>query len=128
MADIEAHIDFAAGPKRVGTLHRHARRGGEAISFEYHPAWLEDHACFSLKPALALGRGAFVPAGNLPVFGSIGDSAISAEGIPPRNEFSAPSFALCSSLEPASGKKLPSTPEDAMWTHLLEFEFFASVR
>ena len=75
MADIEVHIDFAAGPKRVGTLHRHARRGGEAISFEYHPAWLEDHACFSLEPALALGRGAFVPVGSLPVFGSIGDSA-----------------------------------------------------
>lgn len=75
MVDIEVHIDFETGSKRVGTLHRHARRGGEAISFEYHPAWLEDRACFSLEPALALGRGAFVPAGSLPVFGSIGDSA-----------------------------------------------------
>lgn len=75
MADIEVYIDFAAGLKRVGTLHRHARRGGEAISFEYHPAWLEDRACFSLEPALALGRGAFVPARSLPIFGSIGDSA-----------------------------------------------------
>lgn len=75
MADIEAHIDFAAGLKRVGTLHRHSRRGGEAISFEYHAAWLEDRACFSLEPALTLGRGAFVPAGSLPIFGSIGDSA-----------------------------------------------------
>ena len=75
MADIEVHIDFEAGLKRVGTLHRHARRSGEAISFEYHGAWLEDRACFSLEPALALGRGAFVPAGNLPIFGSIGDSA-----------------------------------------------------
>jgi hypothetical protein len=62
MADIEVHIDFAAGLKRVGTLHRHARRGGEAISFEYRPCWLEDHACFSLEPALTLGQGAFVPA------------------------------------------------------------------
>lgn len=75
MADIEVHIDFEAGPKRVGTLHRHARRGVEAISFEYHPAWLEDRACFSLEPALTVGRGAFVPAGSLPIFGSIGDSA-----------------------------------------------------
>src|SRR5690348_6766511 len=75
MADIEVHIDFEAGLKRVGTLHRHARRGGEAISFEYHRAWLEDRACFSLEPSLGLGRGAFVPAGNLPIFGSIGDSA-----------------------------------------------------
>ena len=75
MPDIEVHIDFAAGPKRVGTLHRHARRGGEAISFEYDPVWLEDPARFSLEPALALGRGAFAPAGTLPIFGSIGDSA-----------------------------------------------------
>jgi serine/threonine-protein kinase HipA len=75
MADIEVHIDFLTGLKRVGTLHRHARRGGEAISFEYHPAWLGDRACFSLEPALALGRGPFVPAGSLPLFGSIGDSA-----------------------------------------------------
>ena len=75
MADIEVHIDLEAGLKRAGTLHRHARRGGEAISFEYHSAWLEDRSCFSLEPALALGRGAFVPAGSLPNFGSIGDSA-----------------------------------------------------
>lgn len=75
MSDIEVHIDFVPGPKRVGTLHRHARRGGEAISFEYHPAWLEDAARFSLEPALSLGRGAFVPADGSRIFGSIGDSA-----------------------------------------------------
>lgn len=67
MSDIEVHIDFAPGPKRVGTLHRHARRGGEAVSFEYHPAWLEDAARFSLEPALSLGRGAFVSAGGSPI-------------------------------------------------------------
>jgi serine/threonine-protein kinase HipA len=75
MADIEVHIDFAPGPKRVGTLHRHARRGGEGVTFEYHTAWLEDAARFSLEPALSLGRGAFVPRDGSPVFGSIGDSA-----------------------------------------------------
>ncbi|MGH9725655.1 MAG: type II toxin-antitoxin system HipA family toxin, partial [Candidatus Acidiferrales bacterium] len=75
MADIEVHIDFAPGLKRVGTLHRHARRGGEAISFEYHTDWLADPAKFSLEPALALGRGAFVPADRQLIFGSIGDSA-----------------------------------------------------
>src|ERR1039458_5425030 len=75
MTDIEVHIDFAPGPKRVGTIHRHARRGGEAISFEYHVAWLEDAARFSLEPALSLDRGAFVPADGVPIFGSIGDSA-----------------------------------------------------
>src|ERR1039457_7053298 len=75
MTDIEVHIHLAPGPKRVGTIHRHARRGGEAISFEYHVAWLEDAARFSLEPALSLDRGAFVPADGVPIFGSIGDSA-----------------------------------------------------
>jgi serine/threonine-protein kinase HipA len=75
VADIEVHIDFAPGQKRVGTLHRHARRGGEAISFEYHTDWLADPARFSLEPALAVGRGAFVPADHQLIFGSIGDSA-----------------------------------------------------
>jgi len=73
VADIEVHIDFAPGLKRVGTLHRHARRGGEVI--EYHADWLADPARFSLEPALALGRGAFVPADRQLIFGSIGDSA-----------------------------------------------------
>ena len=75
MADIEVHIDFAAGWKRVGTLRRHARRGQETTSFEYHPDWLADKARFSLEPALALNRGAFTPAAGAPIFGSIGDSA-----------------------------------------------------
>ena len=73
--DIEVHIDFASGLKRVGTLHRHARRGSEATSFEYHPGWLGDAARFALEPALMLNRGAFVPAGGQQIFGSIGDSA-----------------------------------------------------
>jgi serine/threonine-protein kinase HipA len=75
MADIEGYIDFAAGLKRVGTLRRHARRGEETTSFEYHPDWLADKARFSLEPALALNRGAFTPAAGAPIFGSIGDSA-----------------------------------------------------
>lgn len=75
MPDIEVYIDFAAGLKRVGTLHRHARPGGEAISFEYRAEWLEEKARFSLEPSLTIGRGAFVPATGLPIFGSIGDSA-----------------------------------------------------
>ncbi len=75
MADIEVHIDFAPGAKRVGTVRRHARRGGEAVSFEYHQAWLDDAAKFSLEPALLLDRGAFVPRKGSPLFGSLGDSA-----------------------------------------------------
>lgn len=73
--DIEVHIDFARGLKRVGTLHRHTRRGNETTSFEYHPDWLGDDARFSLEPALTLNRGAFAPAGGAAIFGSIGDSA-----------------------------------------------------
>lgn len=73
--DIEVHIDFAPGLKRVGTLHRHARRGGETTSFEYRPEWLNDKARFSLEPALTLNRGAFAPAEGMSIFGSIGDSA-----------------------------------------------------
>ncbi len=73
--DIEVHIDFAAGLKRVGTLHRHARRGSEALSFEYHVDWLSDPARFSLEPALTLGRAAFAPTAGQSNFGSIGDSA-----------------------------------------------------
>ncbi|HEU0082282.1 MAG TPA: HipA N-terminal domain-containing protein, partial [Bradyrhizobium sp.] len=75
MADIEVHIDFSAGSKRVGTLRRHAHRGQEMTSFEYHPDWLADPARFSLEPALTLNRGAFTPPAGAPVFGSIGDSA-----------------------------------------------------
>ncbi len=61
--------------RNAHTLHRHARRGVEAISFEYHSIWLEDAARFSLEPALTLSRGVFAAANSAPVFGSIGDSA-----------------------------------------------------
>jgi serine/threonine-protein kinase HipA len=73
--EIEVHIDFAPGSRRVGTLYRQARRGGEATSFEYDAAWLADPDRFSLEPTLTLHRGAFAPAQGLPIFGSIGDSA-----------------------------------------------------
>ena len=73
--DIEVHIDFAPGMSRVGTLHRQARRGGEAVSFEYHAEWLTKAERFSLEPALTLNRGAFAPAAGQSIFGSIGNSA-----------------------------------------------------
>jgi serine/threonine-protein kinase HipA len=73
-SNIEVHIDFAWGQKRVGTLYRHAKSGEEAYSFEYHPEWLNDKSFrFSLEPALRLTSGAFAPLGGM--FGSIGDSA-----------------------------------------------------
>jgi serine/threonine-protein kinase HipA len=75
MSDIEVHIDIAQGVRRVGTLRRIPRRGGESVVFEYHPDWLADPARFSLEPALAVGPGPFVPAAGQSFFGSIGDSA-----------------------------------------------------
>ena len=75
MADIEVHLDRPGGVQRVGTLHRQARRGGEAVAFEYHPDWLADPDRFSLEPALTLNRGAFAPGAGLAIFESIGDSA-----------------------------------------------------
>ena len=74
MTDIEVHIDLSGGVRRVGTLRRTPRRGGESVVFEYHRDWLADPKRFSLEPALAVGPGPFVPAGQ-GFFGSIGDSA-----------------------------------------------------
>jgi tetratricopeptide (TPR) repeat protein len=48
-------------------------------------------------------------------------------GLSPGDESTPPTFALCSSMEPAQGARLPSTPEDAIWVHLLEFELFANL-
>lgn len=75
MTDIEVHIDFAGGLRRVGTLRRQPRRNGESVTFEYADQWLENPARFSLEPALNLGQGVFAPDAGQAVFGSIGDSA-----------------------------------------------------
>ncbi|MGX5636847.1 type II toxin-antitoxin system HipA family toxin [Brevundimonas diminuta ATCC 11568] len=75
MTDVEVHIDLDGEALRVGTLRRRAGRGQETVTFEYHDAWLEHDARFSLEPALLLTRGAFAPANGAPLFGSIGDSA-----------------------------------------------------
>lgn len=72
---IEVHIEFAAGLRRVGLLRRTPRRDGEAVTFEYERAWLDDSVRFSLEPALALTPGVFAPDRGLGMFGSIGDSA-----------------------------------------------------
>ncbi|WP_426420305.1 hypothetical protein [Bradyrhizobium genosp. A] len=42
-------------------------------------------------------------------------------------EFSEPPPACCSSLEPVKQASAPSTPSDAMWTHVLQFEFAAKL-
>ncbi|HEV7692224.1 MAG TPA: type II toxin-antitoxin system HipA family toxin [Hyphomonadaceae bacterium] len=75
MSDIEVHIDLEGTLKRVGTLRRQSRRGGEATTFEYHADWLADADAFPLEPALRRGRGVFSPADGRTLFGSIGDSA-----------------------------------------------------
>ena len=75
MADFEVHIDLDGFTRQVGLVRCNRVRGREAVTFEYDSAWLEDPDRFSLEPALALGRGAFVPRQGLATFGSIGDSA-----------------------------------------------------
>jgi len=45
----------------------------------------------------------------------------------PTKDFSEPPPALCSSPEPVKAAGLPSTPSDAMWVNILEFEFFAEL-
>jgi len=52
--------------------------------------------------------------------------AHTAEGLPRMEDSTPPAFAVCSGMEPVAEARLPSTPEDAMWVHLLEFEFFAN--
>jgi serine/threonine-protein kinase HipA len=75
MTDVEVHIDLQGRSRLLGVLHRQASRRGEAVNFEYAPAWLDDPERFSIEPALALTRGAFAPLPGQALFGSLGDSA-----------------------------------------------------
>ena len=75
MADFEVHIDLDGRTRQVGLVQRDRVRGREAVAFAYDYAWLEDPDAFSLEPALALGRGTFVPPKGLATFGPMGDSA-----------------------------------------------------
>jgi hypothetical protein len=52
--------------------------------------------------------------------------AHTASGSPPEG-FPAPPPACCSRLEALKQAKGPSTPSDAIWTHVLEFEFLAQL-
>jgi hypothetical protein len=52
--------------------------------------------------------------------------ASTTAGAPPK-EFFAPPPACCSSLELVKEAKVPSTPSDAMWAYVLEFEFVAEL-
>ncbi len=75
MADFEVHIDLDGRTRQIGLVRRDRVRGKEAVAFEYDTAWLGDPDSFSLEPALALGRGPFVPPAGLATFRSMGDSA-----------------------------------------------------
>lgn len=59
----------------VGTLWSHFLRGKETSEFEYSKEWLNSKNSFSLEPGLYLGKGKQVNTRQVPLFGSIGDSA-----------------------------------------------------
>lgn len=69
------YVDLDGRPQLVGRLWGRLRKERESATFEYDKSWLENSVRFSLEPALKLGPGPFHTAGNLPLFGAIGDSA-----------------------------------------------------
>ncbi len=75
MTDFEIHIELAGQTRPVGLARINRVRGTETVLFEYDPAWLSAPECFSLEPALFLGRGSFAPPAGVALFGSLGDSA-----------------------------------------------------
>ena len=75
MTEIEVYISLDGDTIRVGTLFRQAARGRQSVTFQYHDAWLQHVARFSLEPSLAVGEGMFHPGEGREMFGSIGDSS-----------------------------------------------------
>jgi len=69
------YVDLDGVPHLVGRLWVRVRKNKEGATFEYHKAWLENPARFSLEPALQLGPGPFHTPADTPMFGAIGDSA-----------------------------------------------------
>lgn len=59
----------------VGTLWSHFSRGKESSDFEYSKTWLNNKIAFSLEPGLYFGVGKQVNPRQVPLFGSLGDSA-----------------------------------------------------
>jgi serine/threonine-protein kinase HipA len=54
--------------RRIGLVQTNGVRGTKTVLFEYNGARLDDPDRFSLEPALALGRGTFVPPTGLATF------------------------------------------------------------
>jgi serine/threonine-protein kinase HipA len=73
--EVFVYVDLNGAPHLMGRLWVRVRKDKESATFEYAPSWLEHPARFSLEPALAVGRGPFHTAADLPMFGAIGDSA-----------------------------------------------------
>lgn len=73
--EILVYADLSNDPHLVGRLWTRLRKDKETASFEYDAEWLKQPARFSLEPALQLGPGPFHTNADLPIFGSIGDSA-----------------------------------------------------
>lgn len=69
------YLDLDGRAQLVGRLWGRVRKDRESATFEYDKAWLENPARFSLEPALQLGPGPYHTAGDMPMFGAIGDSA-----------------------------------------------------
>jgi len=69
------YVDLEGRPLLVGRLWGRVRKDRESATFEYDKTWLDNPARFSLEPALQLGSGPFHTAGDMPMFGAIGDSA-----------------------------------------------------
>ncbi|MEO9230415.1 MAG: HipA domain-containing protein [Devosia sp.] len=70
---VYVHADLDGTTHFVGRLYAHHNKGKETASFEYEAAWLANPLCYSLEPALSLGKGQFYTPRSL--FGSLGDSA-----------------------------------------------------
>jgi hypothetical protein len=64
------YVDLDGTAHLVGRLWARVRKNKESATFEYHPAWLENPARFSLEPALNLGPGPFHTLVDAPLFGA----------------------------------------------------------
>ena len=69
------YVDLDGVPHLMGRLWARVRNNKESATFEYHQAWIEHPARFSLEPALQLGPGPFHTPADTPMFGAMGDSA-----------------------------------------------------
>lgn len=72
---VEAHADSAEGPRLVGTIYSHRRRGVESATFTYDPGWIGSPVAYPLEPALPLRAGTFATPIGRPLFGCFADSA-----------------------------------------------------